>query len=181
MKEEEYWGYFLCCIFQDQELASISLQNIKSALLKSPGPICTFYASAQSGPRQLRKMSLETYNQACESLQMDNLVSVVALKRRRGFLDILVKKPPQEVFPILQANPGLCSAEVYWREYCSAVPIKITRDTRRRLVALGHVSEKQVEYQTKKIWKTLRSSQKNVVYYTLTQWGNFINSSSLTL
>ena len=99
-------------------------------------------------------MSKEIYDQACQSLEADNLATVVDLgKSRQGGakLTALVKKPPHEVVDILRANPGLCSIEMYRMEYNSVLPIKVNSMIRRKLVALGYVTEKQVEYQLKQV------------------------------
>ena len=133
-----------------QELLNSSeLVNIKCALLRTPGPVCTFLASTNSGPRQLRKISREIYDEACYSLQADNLADVVHLTTMPGTgrtTTILVKKSPDLVRDILQANPDLCSMDVYQQKYTSPLPLKITDFIRRKLVAHGCITEEQAKF-----------------------------------
>ncbi|XP_072015282.1 uncharacterized protein [Amphiura filiformis] len=126
----------------------ISLQELKSALLKTPGPASTYSSFTQSGPVSLRTISKQDYLQAALSLQEGNVVNVVNITSPTGEArPVLVKKHPQEVHRILDEKHDLhCPSGIYTKRFGLPVPIKVIRSIRKKLVELGYVTEKQMEY-----------------------------------
>ncbi|XP_072015283.1 uncharacterized protein [Amphiura filiformis] len=94
----------------------ISLQELKSALLKTPGRVSTYSAFTQSGPVSLRTISKQDYLQAALSLQEDNILMVLNVTSQSGGQSrpVLVKKHPQEVHHILEERHDLlCPSNIY--------------------------------------------------------------------
>ena len=73
---------------------------------------------------------------------------MVDLTNSMGFRPVLVKKPPEQVQNILDLNSEMCDFGMYVKRYRAPVPVKVIRSVRNKLVELGYVTEKQMEYQT---------------------------------
>ena len=130
---------------------NIPIEYLKSALLKTPGPICTYSSFTQSGPQNLRTISKQDFLQAVLSLESNNLIDIVNMSSPSGELrPVLVKKQPQAVQHILMDNPALCSMDVYTKRFNFPVPVKVINSIRKKLVELGYVTQQQVEYVNKK-------------------------------
>ena len=137
----------------EQEVSFLNakeLQNIKACLLKTPGPVSTYVACRDSGPRQLRKLPKEVYEYACYSLESDDLAEVISVVVTGRMVMVLIKKPPDEVEDILQMNPDLCTVEEYSKKFKLLPPVNIKKTIRRELIARGYVTEAQMAYHAKK-------------------------------
>ena len=83
-----------------------------AAILQTSGPV-TIHAVICRNYKFLSKSTADQFMEAAHELQSLNLGSVVAMGRSCVF----IKRPPDEVMIILDANPDLCSRDFYRSRY----------------------------------------------------------------
>ncbi len=124
---------------QSQQL--ITVRSIMSGILLTAGPISTHSAFTRLGPNQLRCCTKEQYMQAARALQIANLGQLVTLQNISRLSSVFLKRPPEEVIPILSMNPDLCTANIYEQRFNLPVPSCINKKVPEKLVEMGYLLE----------------------------------------
>ncbi|XP_072015208.1 uncharacterized protein [Amphiura filiformis] len=120
---------------------AISRRSVMAAIVQTNGPVSTHNAAGRVRPF-LSCLTSGQFMKAGKELEAANLGMLVNLGMSGRGAHVFVKKPPDEAFPGLQANPDLCSPDFYREKYFRAPPACITWKQRASLVAMGCVSEK---------------------------------------
>ena len=110
--------------------------NLMSAILLTSGPISTHKAFVECGPEWLRNVTKTPYLTAARRLENLNVVQLV----RRGGIDVVVKKSPDEVQGFLARNQ-MCSLMEYSQMYEQPLPDAISPSLRRQMIVDGYLNE----------------------------------------
>ncbi len=116
----------------------LSRQNIMKAILQTAGPVSTHQTVKQNW-RFLRMLSVKQFLSACYELETINMGNVVSFEHSR--IKIFVKRPPDEVQAMLEANTFLSTPEIYAQRFNRPSPKCITLDLQAALVNMGCVAE----------------------------------------
>ncbi|XP_072015216.1 uncharacterized protein [Amphiura filiformis] len=116
----------------------LTRQNIMKAILQTAGPVSTHQTVKQNW-RFLRMLSVKQFLSACSELEMINMGNVVSLEHSK--IKIFVKRPPDEMQYLLEANPFLSTTEIYAYRFNRPSPKCITLDIQAALVNMGCVAE----------------------------------------
>ena len=122
---------------------------LKTAILLTAGPVGSYSAFLQGGPRSLKsKITRHQYINATQELENIHLgtnfeSSNPAGRPQRCF----VKKPPEEATEVLAMNPDLCSIAKYRERYALPMPksVKLSQAITQQILSGGYVnSQKQL-------------------------------------
>ena len=108
-----------------------------AAILQTAGQYSTGRA-VKCNWRFLRMLTSSQYKAAAQELQALNIGSFIALHQAKGKpTPVFVKKPPEEVWAILEANRDLCPADYYRMRYLQPLSTYIPASVREKLVQMG--------------------------------------------
>ncbi|XP_072015277.1 uncharacterized protein [Amphiura filiformis] len=124
---------------------STTKELLTSALLLSPGPVCSYSSLKYRGPPTLSKITMQDFNAAASTLEAENLGSQVEIEKGTGRI-MFVKHAPSVVDPVLRRMPNVCTPDEYAGRFAIKVSTRITQHVRRYLVDRGYVTEEQMRY-----------------------------------
>ena len=109
-------------------------RDVMAAILLIKGPVVTDKAIKRYGPAFLRHSTVKQFIRAATSLQDAGLGFLMKLPRGT---EVFVKKFPNEVQQVLNANPDLCAWEDYSSRFFLQPPGCITPAFCQKLIDLG--------------------------------------------
>ena len=120
--------------------SQVTRTNIKAAILQTAGPVSTCEA-IRCNWRFLRCITKKHFLAASAELQSSSYGSLVSINSR---MSVFLKRPPEEILPMLANHPELCLPEVYNARY-HLPPMKvISQKIRYQLVNMGLVRPEQM-------------------------------------
>ena len=118
---------------------SMTKTNIISAILNSKGPAVT-HRVMNSGYSFLKMLTAKQFQSIAKEVETYGLGQFVAVQTGSSRPSmVLIKAPPDEARPILEANLHLCSPDHYSMRYKQPMSKIINESVRRRLIATGLV------------------------------------------
>ncbi len=119
------------------------------AILAIGGPVSTANTVKDNlRNRNYDRVTNELFVEAANQLKDMGLGYLVACKNGSGRLvDVFIKKPPEEVVDVLEANSGLCDPTVYATTFASQTPVRLMRSSQlmENLMASGLVAEEHLK------------------------------------
>ena len=125
-----------------------SIQAIMAAILLSAGPVSNYRSFIDGGPKHLRKITKETFDEAAQELHKASMGQFIAmLGPSAGLKEVFVKKAPNEECKILLEQTTLCSMVEYMSRYQQPPPRRIARIYLEQLVEMGFLLPEQIRKQ----------------------------------
>ncbi|XP_072015285.1 uncharacterized protein [Amphiura filiformis] len=134
---------------QGEAKGPMPIIKIMKAILAIGGPVATANTVKDNlRNRNYDRVTNDLFVDAANQLKDMGLGYLVACKNGSGRLvDVFIKKPPEEVVDILEANSGLCDPSVYATTFASQTPVRLMRSSQLmdNLIASGLVSEEHLK------------------------------------
>ncbi|XP_072015855.1 uncharacterized protein [Amphiura filiformis] len=116
----------------------VPMPALKTAILLTAGPVGSYSAFIQSGPRNLKTtVTRHQYIDATEQLAKLQLGSNLSNDKPYGRAQVwFVKKPPEQITEILQAHEELCHIRDYGERYSLPLPknVNISEEIKQELI-----------------------------------------------
>ena len=113
-----------------------------AAILQTVGPVSTTIA-IRANWKFLKCTTAQQFSSAANELEKIGFGQVVSLSGTSRSQQVFVKKHPGEAQAVLEANPDLCSPDVYATRFNRQASKTISWNVRSKLVQMGLVSQKQ--------------------------------------
>lgn len=128
------------CGYKDR-FAMASTKNIMTGVLLAPGPISTRLTVKNMSPAFKLAISKAKFLSAAKHLQDACLGSLVVLEKVSSQAHVFVKKPPDEMCVLLQAETHrhLCTDEEYKERFEMPTPVSVTDKMQQCLIEMGLV------------------------------------------
>ena len=120
--------------------SATSRRNIMTAILNIVGPVVIHRTVARNF-KFLSMLTAKQFSAAAEDLQKLNLGVLVSVQVKGHSTDYFIKRSPEEVRPILEADPELCLPERFEAQYKRPISKSISLAARAQLAELGLVHE----------------------------------------
>ena len=118
-----------------------------AAITQTAGPVSTPQSINWNWKFQGACASTDEFLAAATALEQAGFGHVASYKANlKGGRDakVYIKGKPEDVMPLLCANPDLCDPEIYQQRYAQLPPKSIGLQLRTKLVSLKLVSQKQM-------------------------------------
>lgn len=113
-------------------------RNIMAAVLQSAGKVVK-HKMLVSNWKFLNMLTSKQFVTAASDLQEIGLGSLITLPTSSRPSQVFIKKLPQEVAPVLEENPDLCTVEYYAVRFNLPTSKYVTQQMREKLVSMGLV------------------------------------------
>lgn len=121
-------------------------QRIMSAILLTPGPVCSYHSFTQSGPPSFRSISKQEYTNAVSRLELEGVGNQIDVQAGWMAKTVFLKKAPSVAGPIVLRLSSLCTLEEYTTRFVAKVPVKIAVNIRNQLIDKGLVTAEQMRW-----------------------------------
>ena len=123
-----------------------SIHHVMAAILLTTGPICTYTSFVNTGPKHLRKIKKEMYDQAAQNLHEASVGQFMTISSlSAGLKEVFIKRTPNNELREFLEQLNLCSMEEYTTRFHLHLPRRITRSYREKLVELGYLTLEQIK------------------------------------
>ncbi|PIK37753.1 hypothetical protein BSL78_25415 [Apostichopus japonicus] len=120
----------------DSECQQPTAEQIKAAILQSPGPYCTARSFKQVGPKRLRSVTTAEFKSTIQTLAAFGNMVEIRVPRSANKVSVFCKKNPQplrDTWP--EGTP--CTFDQYNEAYQKPSPAALTENIRNRLTEEG--------------------------------------------